>query len=187
MVENKNFISKAYRGVNDFFKRLSDNPQAFFSLALGGFLSCYITVFIRKEIMPIFSQEEILKRFVENSEFISIGLFEIVVFVISFITILIAPLLGKKDKKQNKKVFLFFIIAVTSVFFIIISAGRQRLDYITAILILFSCILFISILIDILKATYQWLKVDKKQKGQIDIAKLTFIWTIIVFIIGILK
>jgi len=38
--------------------------------------------------------------------------------------------------------------------------------------------------IEVLKAIYRWLIIDKGKENQFDVAKLTFIWVIIAFVLG---
>ena len=63
----------------------------------------------------------------------------------------------------------------------------QNKLFIFSIVLLISMVILMYILINVFRNIYNWLKIDKSKDKQIDVAKLTFVWGIIIFLYSLLK
>ena len=73
------------------------------------------------------------------------------------------------------------MIGITAVVF------SQNKLFLFSIVLLISMVILMYILINVFRNIYNWLKIDKSKDKQIDVAKLTFVWGIIIFLYSLLK
>lgn len=101
---------------------------------------------------------------------------------------------SKKDKKQKIIYYLLGLVLSLSLYLYLYLLYYKKITFIIVIGIYLSVIYFVYILLEALEVVYNWLwetsyikgnKVKKKYK-KIDIKKLSLLWAIIIFILGIL-
>lgn len=178
--------------INQFFKKIKsfirDYGSKFaFSLGMGGILAIYIIEKCKIKLIPVLKDTEHLYQFFLDNNITEINTIEIYILIISIIAIISSPLLSKKDSKRSIEVFIFitlFIFELVSVMSMIIYKDISKLFILGTIII---SIYLVWIVMDILKIIYSWTKLDKSSEKQVDVAKLTFIWAIIAFILGVLR
>lgn len=157
------------------------------SIGIGGVLALYIIEICRIKLIPILNRKEALYKFFVDNNITEINKFEICILIISIAAIIASPLLSKKDLKRDYEVLAFiilFIFELASFMSIIVYKD------ITEVFILVTTIMsfyLVWIGIDILKIIYGWSKIDRSAEKQVDVAKLTFIWAVIAFILGALR
>ena len=102
---------------------------------------------------------------------------------ISVFAILSAPFFMEGEKKAGKRCLIllcFLFIDFCSLISVIV---RGELFHIYIVVVWVSSIYFVWMCFEILGVLYRWMKTESA--GQtIDVVKLTFLWTIIAFILG---
>jgi|GEM_PF-71748 len=173
----REYISRFLFGIKSNFLTI------LFSLSLAGGLSIELSIFLRG-----LSLEEI-KIFLSNLPFNSVELSVIIISpVLLFVSLLKLPRIKKRFKVSIASLSL---ISLVSVFYIIFNLGILGQNEIE-ISNLFSLILFylsfnvvyiiIELILYLYKQMYSWLL---DTNTTVEPAKLTLIWTIIAFILGI--
>lgn len=158
-----------------------------FSLGLGGLASLYIVEFFKMKILPnLISFNEISKFLAENNIF-DIGTMEVLIFIVSMVSIISAPLLSVNDSQNNYNVVGLIVLIFIEIISVLSICARHKIGYLFIISTTIFSVYLVWLLIDILKIAYSWTKIDKSEKNQIDVTKLTFIWTVIVFLVGLFK
>lgn len=179
------FIKVLFWRIKYLLKKYSGKGA--FSIGIGGLISLFIIEYCRFKLIPFFTGTNALYNFIVDNKLEDITNIEFIIMFISIIAIIFAPLLTKRNsKKMFKLTFIVLLLFFESVCFVSIIINPS----ITKPFILLTTITFISLVwfsIDILKVIYSWTKIDKSKENQVDVTKLTFIWAIIVFILGLLR
>lgn len=157
-----------------------------FSVGVGGIFALYLIEFCRVRILPNISNIDIMHGSGNHLEVMKIHPMEVFIFLISIISIMISPLLSKKKSKIIRIFSLIVVLFMELVSFMSIIV-YQEISSLFIVWTMIMSVYLIWIAIDILKVIYNWLKINKESEEQVDIAKLTFIWAIIAFILGLLK
>lgn len=158
-----------------------------FSLGVGGLISLYVTELFRIKLLPYLNGVDEIYNVLMNLNIKGINFIEPFILIISLILIISAPLFSKNfSGKTLKLVFLILtfgleIISCISVFI----KGEISNSFILMNIIIFTY--FVWLIIDILKIIYSWSRIDKLSENQVDVTKLTLIWAIIAFLLGLLK
>lgn len=163
----------------NIFKKLG---KVLFSIGVGGLIACYLIRLCEIKLLPL---SEPIKRMVisGNMEDMRNSMLEVIILLISTYALFVAPLFIHWNKSFGKRVlvllFVFFIDLSGSV--IALASGEISLLYITVIWL--SSIYVTWFCVGIAGIIYSWLQVGTKDT-QLDMVKLTFIWTIIAFVLG---
>ncbi|MDQ0149615.1 hypothetical protein ACFO6R_16100 [Eubacterium multiforme] len=156
-----------------------------FSLGMGGLVAIYFIEFCRIRIIP--NLKSINSNFYEvfiTNNMIHIDTIELYGIIISIILIMIAPLL--REKENLTICFFIVIIFIESVSFMSVFV-HQSITKLFILGTILTSVYLIWFIIDILKSIYNWIHIEKSSKNQVDVTKLTFIWAIIIFLIGLLR
>ena len=107
--------------------------------------------------------------------------------VVGFIFIVLSVLFLNKSDKTKSLILLFIFSIVLGMIGITAVVISQNKLFIFSIVLLISMVILMYILINVFRNIYNWLKIDKSKDKQIDVAKLTFVWGIIIFLYSLLK
>lgn len=156
--------------------------KIFLSLGGGGILAVYLVNLCRLKLLPI--SEEIGKLIaIENMTGTEINALEPAIILISIFSFLISPFFIQWNKKRGIEIlilfFAFFIDISGAV--IVVASGEISGFYIFCLWITATYVSWICI--EIINILYYWIKEDTSE-SHYDIVKLTFVWTIIAFILG---
>jgi hypothetical protein len=152
------------------------------SMGLGGLITIYIVNLFRFNLsslninIPIGIEENLRPRTLE------IG-----IFLFSIIAILSSPLLSQKIEQDKYKPFkiivlIFLIIANLASFMTAIAQNNINNTFIVLLLALSICV--IKLILKFFILAYEWILM-KDKVTQVDVAKVTLIWAIIAFILGV--
>ena len=155
-----------------------------FNICAGNFLSIYILFLIRKYILPILQNIDFENNINLNSPIYKISDFEFYITMFSLIIFLYFPVFFLKFNKKKMAIYnlLFILDFVGLIRFVVV----KRLDLFTIVLVYLSCIFFLYIIAKLIKCFYKWLKQKPDDTTKFNLAKLTFIWTILAFILGVI-
>lgn len=94
--------------------------------------------------------------------------------------------LNKSDKTKSLILLFIFSIVLGMIGITAVVFSQNKL-FLFSIVLLISMVILMYILINVFRNIYNWLKIDKSKDKQIDVAKLTFVWGIIIFLYSLLK
>lgn len=163
-------------------KHMGKVNEYVFSIGCGGMLAFTVLQKV-KVVLPTISNK--LQNIIQTGNIanLKINSYEILLFVVSFLLILIAPLLSQWSHNVVNKIVALIII--TFVFCvgcaISIAIGTIEISFLIVSWIFFSYISWFCL--GIIKVAYIWLKEDESEQ-KYDAAKLTLLWTIIAFLLG---
>lgn len=180
-IDSKSFFKKTKLSIKNY------GYKFMFSLGVGGLLALYIIELCRIKLITNLNWEEYFHDFIIYNNINRISYIEICILITSIISIVSAPLLSKRDSKRNFEVIFFIILSVFELICFMSMLVQQEINNMFILGTTITSIYIVWITIDILKIIYTWTKIDKSAEKQVDVSKLTFIWAIIVFIIGILR
>lgn len=161
------------------------------SIIISGILTNFFIIKLDKYLDIIVNKEE------GFLEFNSVNISLIIITMISFFLLICFPyiiMFSKKDKKQKIIYYLLGLVLSLSLYLYLYLLYYKKITFIIVIGIYLTVIYFVYILLEALEVVYNWLwetsyikgnKVKKKYK-KIDIKKLSLLWAIIIFILGIL-
>ena len=179
-MENKYKKSK----FNWFVRNENSVIKILFSLLISTFLTAFLVGRLRKILPYIISKA----KEIESVE-LKVTDLEYILLIIGFLLILLIPVILMFLDKEKKylKIISFVAICVNAfVVFVNLWNVLEISEYLVLSLFLLVWSI-IYIIIELLINTYKWLWISKDDKDskQIDVAKLTFIWAIIIFIYGV--
>ena len=187
--QNKKIIKE--RELDKLFRKIFDNKIMknikdditfiLLSLGVGSISYFYLINYLQKNIVNK------VKDFMDNIDTVSAVSYNNTGYLIAGFMIIILSILFLNKSRRTRYLILFFIASIffggISIFAILILG--EKLFF--SILCLLSISLLIYVLINALENIYGWLKIDKSKDNQIDVAKLTFIWGVIIFLYNLLK
>ena len=186
-LKKKEIIEKSLKlGVKKFdFKEI---VKILISIAISGVVTSYLQIIIENKIFPA------IYNFIKTSDLI-IHNFNSIVFMllVSFAIFLLIPvfliMLIPSNRKLEKVYSLTIYIIITYSIFQVASVNRPDekifIDKTTLIAYYIGVSITIYMLIKGIEWTYSWIKTSKEETG-IDMAKLAFVWTVLVFIMGLI-
>ena len=147
----------------------------FMIIGIAGLLSLLFIEWSRWNLVPLSEKinlvrvSEIYREF--HTEFIEGG-----IATFSIFALFAAPSLVRWDSRSaiNVSLLLLAIIAV-------ITRGEIFENYV--IVIVLSMCIYVKIILEMIQKLYHWITTESEE-NHYDIVKMTFIWTIIAFIIG---
>ena len=152
------------------------------SFGIGSISYFYLINYLQRNIF------DKVKSYLENVDNINIiQVNNIGYLVVGFIFIVLSVLFLNKSEKTKILILLFIfsiILGMTGITAVVISQNKL---FIFSIVLLISMVILMYILINVFRNIYNWLKIDKSKDKQIDVAKLTFVWGIIIFLYSLLK
>lgn len=162
--------------------------EGYCALGIGGIVYFYLIGRIREYVRFVATQTG---YYLSNASLDEIS-FRIpteqdtMIVAVSIILLLTCPLLIQEKRKAGYMLGLLFVLIVVNMVGLITSFGTGEINSFVgkSIWMLFSY--FIWLFIQFLKIVYNWLLIDEKKK-KIDVAKMTLIWTIIAFLLGVIS
>lgn len=175
-------VVRRVRGDKMLKKHIGKANEYVFSIGCGGMFTFMISQKV-KVLLPDISNKISSMIQTGNTVNIKINSCEIFLFVISFLMILIAPILSQWSRKVvNEIVALIITTFVFCVGCVIMTAtGKIDLTFLIVSWAFFSYLCWFCL--GILKAVYKWLLEDESEQ-KYDAAKLTLLWTITAFLLG---
>ena len=149
------------------------------SFGIGSISYFYLINYLQRNIF------DKVKSYLENVDNININIIQvnnIGYLVVGFIFIVLSVLFLNKSEKTKSLILLFIFSIVLGMIGITAVVISQNKLFIFSIVLLISMVILMYILINVFRNIYNWLKIDK-----IDVAKLTFVWGIIIFLYSLLK
>lgn len=152
------------------------------SFGIGSISYFYLINYLQRNIF------DKVKSYLENVDNINIiQVNNIGYLVVGFIFIVLSVLFLNKSEKTKSLILLFIFSIVLGMIGITAVVISQNKLFIFSIVLLISMVILMYILINVFRNIYNWLKIDKSKDKQIDVAKLTFVWGIIIFLYSLLK
>ena len=152
------------------------------SFGIGSISYFYLINYLQRNIF------DKVKSYLENVDNINIiQVNNIGYLVVGFIFIVLSVLFLNKSEKTKSLILLFVFSIVLGMIGITAVVISQNKLFIFSIVLLISMVILMYILINVFRNIYTWLKIDKSKDKQIDVAKLTFVWGIIIFLYSLLK
>ena len=152
------------------------------SFGIGSISYFYLINYLQRNIF------DKVKSYLENVDNINIiQVNNIGYLVVGFIFIVLSVLFLNKSEKTKSLILLFIFSIVLGMIGITAVVFSQNKLFLFSIVLLISMVILMYILINVFRNIYNWLKIDKSKDKQIDVAKLTFVWGIIIFLYSLLK
>ena len=152
------------------------------SFGIGSISYFYLINYLQRNIF------DKVKSYLENVDNINIiQVNNIGYLVVGFIFIVLSVLFLNKSEKTKSLILLFIFSIVLGMIGITAVVISQNKLFIFSIVLLIYMVILMYILINVFRNIYNWLKIDKSKDKQIDVAKLTFVWGIIIFLYSLLK
>lgn len=186
-LKKKEIIEKSLKlGVKKFnFKEI---VKILISIAISGVVTSYLQIIIENKIFPA------IYNFIKTSDLIIHNSNSIVfMLLVSFAIFLLIPvflimLIPSNKKLEKVLTSIVFGVVVYSIFQLIYKSKPGEkifIDKTTLIAYYIGVSITIYMLIKGIEWTYLWIKTSKEETG-IDMAKLAFVWTVLVFIMGLI-
>lgn len=157
-------------------KWISNEIKKVLSYSMGGFLTLFLHTLYVSKLSPLHDEATmIFSGKISNDVWISIV--SIVIFVGSLCLFVYALWLYSKKVKLKK-----IVVALTANIFCIINVlGCQKIYVPLLLCLLYASVIICQVIIDFIPEMYKWLK--KTDSESFNVAKLTFLWTILAFIL----
>ncbi len=151
-------------------------------IGIGGFIAYFFIQFMKLKLLPLSVE---LNFAVMNGTLpdVKIEIAEAAVFMISVFVLLIAPLFIHWNKSAGLKIVMLLFVFFADIGGVMTVVVRGEIFTFFIFVIWFSAIYITWLCFGIGKILYAWVKTSSADPG-FDIVKLTFVWTIIAFIIG---
>lgn len=193
-MQNQNKKKRKERELDRLFRKILGNKiikylkedlsYILLSFGLGSIVYFYLINYFERNIIG--KVKDKLEVIVNTDNVDSLLINNIGYLLIGFIMIMLSILFINKSEK-TKYLILLFIISVVFLIVGLTAIVVLKNSLLFSIVILLSISSIIYVLINVVKNIYGWLKIDKSKDKQIDVAKLTFIWGIIIFLYSLLK
>lgn len=156
--------------------------KALLSLGIGGCAACYLIELSRTELLPFAKKVETA---IQTGMFqsVGIGMIETFIFLCSIFSLLTAPLFLQWNKKEGKKILILLFLLFIDVSGVVTVIARGEIFPLYMFILWISSVYVTWFCLELLGVLYAWVKRGTAD-GNLDIVKLTFIWTIAAFIIG---
>ena len=155
----------------------------FMIIGIAGVLSLLFIEWSRWNLVPL-SEKINLVRVSEIYREFQIEFIEGGIATVSIFTLFTAPSLIRWDNNRsviNVSLLLLAIIADVAGIIAVITRGEIFENYV--IVIVLSMCIYVKNILEMIQKLYHWITTESEE-NHYDIVKMTFIWTIIAFIIG---
>ena len=191
-MKNQNKKKNQERELDKVFRRIfsikmvkfikEDLAFIILSFGIGSISYFYLINYLQRNIFVK------VKSYLENIDNINnIQLNNTGYLLVGFIFVILSVLFLNKSEKTKSLILLFILSIVFGMIGITAVIISQNKLFLFSIVLLLSIVVLIYILINVFRNIYNWLKIDKSKDKQIDVAKLTFVWGIIIFLYSLLK
>ena len=160
-------------------KKLFEKKQignGLLAMGIGGLMAFYLIELSRIRLIPF---SETLKSMIISGNIKSLGgeIFESLILLVSFFSMLTAPLLICWDQSAGKKILGLLFILFVDIAGIVSVIARGEIFLLYMIVIWVSAVYITWFCFGIFRILHQWIKKGTTVE-RYDIVKLTFIWTI---------
>lgn len=154
----------------------------FMIIGIAGVLSLLFVEWSRWNLVPLSEKIKLIALSQNYHEF-QTEFIEGVIATISIFTLFAAPSLVRWDNRSviNVSLLLLAIIADVAGIIAVITRGEIFENYV--IVIVLSMCIYVKNILEMIQKLYHWITTESEE-NHYDIVKMTFIWTIIAFIIG---
>ena len=148
---------------------------------LGGLLTYMMIELSKTKLLPL--HEKVLSLIQEGQvRELGTGITENIILLVSILVLLAGLVIQEGNKATALKVFCLSVTAMFNMVGVIVTISKGEISLLYIVIVWVSAMYIVWILIDIFKSLYKWITV-KDSENQVNVAKLTFIWTIIVFVL----
>lgn len=153
--------------------------KKFFSYSMGGFLTIFLHTLYVSKLAPLHDETTaVLIGKASHDTWIRIVC--IIISVGSMFLAVYTLWLYSQAVKRNKVILALSINAIC----IINVLACQKMYVPFLLFLLYASVIICQVIVDFIPAMYRWLK--KTDSESFNVAKLTFLWTILVFILSIM-
>ena len=154
----------------------------FMIIGIAGLLSLYFIEWCRWNLVPLAEKIKLVavrENYLEfHTEFIEGG-----IATFSIFALFAAPSLVRWDSRSAINVTLLLLaIVIDAAAIISVIAKGEIFEYYVLVIVLSMCI-YVKNVLEMIQKLYHWITTGSEENHN-DIVKMTFIWTIIAFIIG---
>jgi len=150
------------------------------SFSLGGLITVFITHVLRLNMLSID-----VGRIIQANYGMELTQLEFIIFLFSITTVLTLPLLVNKDKYTNIKTCGLILLVFINIGSFLSVFARNEITNAFVVLLLMLSVSLVKIFIKFLKISYNWFLLSEEE-SRVNVAKVTLLWTIMVFVLGIL-
>lgn len=155
-------------------------------VGLGGLLSIYLIELCNQKFLPL-CQKLTVRDFLNVNGMSYIQLAVLFLSIWSIVFYWLSHLIAH-DQLRGIKIFsifgvLFFLMGSGVVSFLI----QHKLNNYFIVFTFLASIITTKMFLDGILLINQWIRVEKKASNQVDVAKLTFIWAVVIALINLLK
>lgn len=153
-----------------------------FCIGSGGLLTYYLVEWGKVKLTAV---SETVEKWIVTGYMsdLHIGIIEMCIFIISVFLLLLVALLGNRNQRTGVQVFFLLLLTLMNVGGIITVIGRGEIFPLLIFVVWMTLAYLIWLSIGAVEMLYSWTKA-KETDEKFDVVKLTFIWTVIAFILG---
>ncbi len=152
------------------------------SIGMGGLMAYYLIELSKVKLLPFAA--EIKKAMVAGTlDSVGVGALESFILLVSIVALLASPLFICRDEKAGDKLLVLLFVCFIDMGGVVTVIAREEVFPLYMFVVWGSSTYVVWLCIGILKNIYLWVRSGTENR-QFDIVKLTFIWTIIAFVIG---
>lgn len=174
-------ISKCKKTI----KRIFNDPYFWMSLSIGSLLSAFSYIKLQTEMSKIYNvlinRHQLLNKITKTTIILS-GVMLLLFVCFAFMVLLSYAALNNDKNKGFLYGSISIILIMFDVMFFSVNIVRKKMDIYLVVLVFISITWIIWCSIKLFKILYQWIQINGDKK--FDLAKLTFIWTIIAALFG---
>lgn len=151
-------------------------------VGLGSFMGVYLIELSKIKLLPLAQELEriILLGYLPN---VTIEICEPVMVFVGVCTLFAFPLYFDTGRARKIKINILFFLLILDLAGIITVIVRGELFFLYLLLVWASSVFAVLLLLDALELVYCWVKIREDQES-FDLVKLTFLWTIVAFVLG---
>ena len=176
---------KKNNGFKHFFPKIKAGQMSemFFAVGVGSFLTFGLLGANKSKIGELSKSMEALIQ-MGDTRSLKAEFFEVILLAVGLMTIFLAPFIGQWTREMSIKFSILWLLLIIDMACFVVIIVRGELTALATGVIWLSLAYISWLGIEVLKAIYRWLIIDKGKENQFDVAKLTFIWVIIAFVLG---
>jgi len=171
--------------IKGWFEELSKRSFCKYvvSFGVGVLSSMYLLLHIRMRVAPIGVE---IFQIISSETQVPFYEWELMLLISGIVAIIVAPLFTLEKKKRLTRIFVLIFLFFVNVVGLLTIVIQGRVPALFVISLITMATYMCALLIDAVGHVYNWLLIKKDESKQVDVAKLTLIWAIIVFALGLL-
>lgn len=183
MAEKRVEKRKKSQGLKKIRIKVGNGSELSFAVGIGSLVAFWLINVCKDKAIPLSAEiEKVITS--GNYQEIYVGMWEGIIFMVGFLASFIAPLLSQWDKKMGIKVSVLLALVSFDLCGLMTVIAQGQVYPFFMVTVWVSSIYIVWLCIGVLKIIYGWLKIEKEEKNQFNVAKLTLIWTVIAFLLG---